>query len=417
MKVRPREINIFNMSLIDILCGALGAFCFMMIVSLPYYKPPGSGGLREQQQATNDLFKDIDRLQNDNLSDPTKVEELKKKLQELEAQVKQLQGQVNSYATENEELKKNNDDLQKKNNDLQAANDKKDKTLKQKKPFLVVASANNLNQDIDLYLRDDMVAETTGKPANGPLDPTKPRNFSNWASDQMAFVPNHGVTVWVTSDAPADAHFKVYLKLASDVNTRVPTLLQTAVFGDFGKTNSFTLPSVTLTPERYWMFVGTLVVDADNKLTFKEATTAERETEWKELMKNVATPTPVPSPSITATAAPATEEQRRALLERLRKDAEERRRRQSPAPSPTASVSAEEQRRSEIERLRKQREGQQPIPTAGGDQQRMEMERLRKERAGTQGQQATPNESVDQRRAEIERLRRERAQPSPTPTP
>ena len=36
MRARPREVNIFNMSLLDILCGALGAFCFMMLVALPY---------------------------------------------------------------------------------------------------------------------------------------------------------------------------------------------------------------------------------------------------------------------------------------------------------------------------------------------------------------------------------------------
>lgn len=37
MKVRRREVNIFNMSLLDILCGALGAFCFMMLTLFPSY--------------------------------------------------------------------------------------------------------------------------------------------------------------------------------------------------------------------------------------------------------------------------------------------------------------------------------------------------------------------------------------------
>jgi hypothetical protein len=37
MKVRRREVNIFNMSLLDILCGALGAFCFMMLALFPAY--------------------------------------------------------------------------------------------------------------------------------------------------------------------------------------------------------------------------------------------------------------------------------------------------------------------------------------------------------------------------------------------
>ena len=37
MKPRNREINIFNMSLLDVLCGALGTFCFMMLVLFPFY--------------------------------------------------------------------------------------------------------------------------------------------------------------------------------------------------------------------------------------------------------------------------------------------------------------------------------------------------------------------------------------------
>jgi hypothetical protein len=35
MKTRNREVNIFNMSLLDILCGALGAFCFLMLSLFP----------------------------------------------------------------------------------------------------------------------------------------------------------------------------------------------------------------------------------------------------------------------------------------------------------------------------------------------------------------------------------------------
>ncbi len=56
MRPRNREINIFNMSLLDILCGALGAFCFMMLTLFPYYTKAkaasagGSGDLSNQLQ-------------------------------------------------------------------------------------------------------------------------------------------------------------------------------------------------------------------------------------------------------------------------------------------------------------------------------------------------------------------------------
>jgi hypothetical protein len=44
MRAGNREVNIFNMSLLDILCGALGAFCFMMIALLPHYAKASKSG-------------------------------------------------------------------------------------------------------------------------------------------------------------------------------------------------------------------------------------------------------------------------------------------------------------------------------------------------------------------------------------
>jgi hypothetical protein len=38
MKPRNREINIFNLSMMDVICGALGAFLIMLVVLIPYYK-------------------------------------------------------------------------------------------------------------------------------------------------------------------------------------------------------------------------------------------------------------------------------------------------------------------------------------------------------------------------------------------
>jgi len=37
MKPRNREVNIFNMSVLDLLTGALGAFCFLTLALFPYY--------------------------------------------------------------------------------------------------------------------------------------------------------------------------------------------------------------------------------------------------------------------------------------------------------------------------------------------------------------------------------------------
>ncbi|MGH7907551.1 MAG: hypothetical protein ACREP6_13090 [Candidatus Binataceae bacterium] len=37
MRPRNREVNIFNMSVLDLLTGALGAFCFLTLALFPYY--------------------------------------------------------------------------------------------------------------------------------------------------------------------------------------------------------------------------------------------------------------------------------------------------------------------------------------------------------------------------------------------
>src|SRR5437868_12943491 len=104
MRARAREINIFNMSLIDILCGALGAFCFMTLVLLPYYKPPGNAtDLHDQEQQTQDLLKELEKFK-DVVKDSTTAQQLAEMLQKLEDQVKQLQGQLNQYAAENQQL-------------------------------------------------------------------------------------------------------------------------------------------------------------------------------------------------------------------------------------------------------------------------------------------------------------------------
>lgn len=42
MRSGNREVNIFNMALLDILSGALGAFCFLMLALFPYYNAAGA---------------------------------------------------------------------------------------------------------------------------------------------------------------------------------------------------------------------------------------------------------------------------------------------------------------------------------------------------------------------------------------
>lgn len=51
MRRRNRDINIFNLSMLDVICGAMGAFLIIMIILLPYYKKESIDYQKELNQA------------------------------------------------------------------------------------------------------------------------------------------------------------------------------------------------------------------------------------------------------------------------------------------------------------------------------------------------------------------------------
>src|SRR5207237_77329 len=98
MRARQREVNIFNMSLLDILCGALGAFCFMMLVLLPYYRPPSNTpNLRKEQADTDELLRQLEQLKAA-AGNPELEKQMRDLIEKLKQQIHQLQGEVNQYA-------------------------------------------------------------------------------------------------------------------------------------------------------------------------------------------------------------------------------------------------------------------------------------------------------------------------------
>src|SRR5579871_4389144 len=96
MKPRNREINIFNMSLLDILCGALGTFCFLMLVLFPYYS------IGKNAKQAPDIPPGVD---------PKTFEEAKARIQQLEDTLRKykdfaqdVQNQLTAAQNENQKL-------------------------------------------------------------------------------------------------------------------------------------------------------------------------------------------------------------------------------------------------------------------------------------------------------------------------
>ena len=307
MRARSREINIFNMSLLDILCGALGAFCFMMLVLLPYYKPPDSAiDLKKERATTDELVKELERLKdaakNSELSHD--MEELLKKLQET---IKRLQGELNQLAHENERLTNENTSLSKQNQQQKL-------DLETRTPFVVTVSANP-PLDLDVYVDDSTTTQNADGSAhrNPPFNPEQSRHKSFWPGD-ITTISYNGVTSWMVRDTPASANYKVYVKAASGPAARVSTTVEGGVHGP---NNGWfiELPKVAITPQRFWTLMGTLAKDSEGKMYFKEATQQERDAEWTKISKT--------APPAISSATPATQ---RTPLPGISKEEMDRRR-------------------------------------------------------------------------------------------
>src|SRR4029077_4463365 len=102
---------------------------------------------------------------------------------------------------------------------------------------------------------------------------------------------------------PVGVHYKLYVKIPPPTDpfssSPTPVTIKALAIGDGWKLD---LPKVVLNSSRNWTVVGTMTVTPDEKMTFKEATAAERDAEWTTLSKGVSPP---PQPSQTsATATP-----------------------------------------------------------------------------------------------------------------
>jgi hypothetical protein len=110
MRARNREINIFNMSLLDILTGMLGAFLFLMVGLVPYYaKVMNSSVLSaEEKKKFDELKKLLDKGLKGPLS-PEEAEQLRNEMERLQAENDRLQNEKQQIQSELDDTKKNLD--------------------------------------------------------------------------------------------------------------------------------------------------------------------------------------------------------------------------------------------------------------------------------------------------------------------
>jgi hypothetical protein len=249
MRSRSREINIFNMSLLDILSGALGAFCFLMLALFPYYKP---AHLSAEDQKT---YQDAEQMQR-------KIQQLENALrrQSGSASAEMMQRMEQALEQAREELAQTQQQLSRTRAEMEQAEQQAQNQGSQQQENSVMTI-----QDWWPFSpgQIDMYVQQPGEGANGqtapPFDPTKPQG-ALFSSTLVSNGP--GSQSWTFGRLFA-GNYLVYYRFhnASDATQTVKIVGVAHLNGNMKE-----FPPVTLGPDHLWAQAGTVVVSPDGKM-------------------------------------------------------------------------------------------------------------------------------------------------------
>lgn len=237
MKARSREVNIFNMSLLDILCGALGAFCFMMLVLFPYWKPKG--------MTAEDLAKKYQQVSQE-------MEQLKREMAKipgaggLQERINRLQQNFQQQQRELEKAKAENDNL------------------KMRRPMVIGMNWSTASHKVDLYVR--YRGKTQGGQEMEKPDPNKSQSrlFSGDLVTDCFTGPCSDS--WLVRDVPLGGEFEIYYKFMDANGNPAPARIN-AVFVN-AEAGFWALPTVDMPQPKTVAFVGVLRLEPNGKLKF-----------------------------------------------------------------------------------------------------------------------------------------------------
>jgi hypothetical protein len=258
MKPKNKEVNIFNMSLLDILCGALGAFCFMMLVLFQYWKPEGPDVKKAKvdtaqlEQKLSDLMKQMKGMSNLPPEAAARLQQMEQEFAALQAQVAKLKSLVQQSQAQAEAFKRQADQAQKEADKLKTRN-----------PIVVAMSTATRDHDVDLYVKDVKMEEP---------DPRKVQGVK-WPGDVFYnAMKGPSTDVWLMRDVPA-GEYKIYYKFLGRNGNPAPA--QVAAY--YMQHNSIVyLPALELSQEAKAVYVGSILVNRDYGSGFKAAPEFEK---------------------------------------------------------------------------------------------------------------------------------------------
>ena len=105
MRARNREFNILNMSFLDVICGAMGAFLIIMVILMPYYKKEAQDFLQLIGNLKQELTESSQRLE----ETETELDRAEERSRELEQELQKSQSQNSALQRSVDEVRKRRD--------------------------------------------------------------------------------------------------------------------------------------------------------------------------------------------------------------------------------------------------------------------------------------------------------------------
>lgn len=267
MRRRSRDITVFNLSMMDVITGAMGAFLIVMVVLARYYESdPGNKENVEQLKA--ELSQATDRLREIDLEmqkEGPQSGNIKRSLDRAKRNLKDAERDAENLR---EQLDQAEQELKRK--------DKTVKELKKRRAFSIASYWTCKNVDVDIFVWDSQRAVKDNSPTPS-FNPAK-KQRERWNTDFHADWPKHNTDLWLVGSAVAGTEFKVYVKLAKPSAVRRPCKVLTSVITS---TNS-SIFDRTLSRSTPWLYITRVrQVTGDNGQEFRieKLTKAEQEAE------------------------------------------------------------------------------------------------------------------------------------------
>ncbi len=248
MRRRNRDINVFNLSMLDVISGALGAFLLLVAVLIPWYKKPLAEENRQLRQRVAELEAALEQTRSERDQARARQAAAEAERDRARAERDQARADNASAAAALEQVRRERDAARAEARRLE---DRLSKTF-----LVVLVKWSTARQDVDLHVVDPTGAEfyyqakrIAGRPGELTEDDTDG--------------PGH--EIWSIQQAPP-GEYKIYYNLFSRKgNPENPTVTGRVFYRD----GTRELPAKRLTREKTKVLVTTMVIATDGGVTFR----------------------------------------------------------------------------------------------------------------------------------------------------